>query len=122
MTAVAQTAPHRLGKRGEDVACQYLEREGLVVLSRNWSCREGELDIIATDGVRLVVCEVKTRSGLERGSPAEAVTPAKLARMRRLALRWLAAYKVGWCEIRFDVISVLWPPDGPVRLHHLRGV
>lgn len=113
---------HEFGRQGEDVACQYLERQGLVVLCRNWSCREGELDIIATDGDRLVVCEVKTRAGLSHGSPLEAVTPDKLARIRRLAQRWLSTFRVGWCEVRFDVISVLWPPDGQVRLHHLRGV
>ncbi|GAA3866649.1 YraN family protein [Saccharothrix violaceirubra] len=111
-----------LGKRGEDVACEWLEREGLVVLSRNWRCKEGELDIVATDGTELVVCEVKCRSGTDRGSPLEAVTPEKLDRIRRLAMRWLSDYRVGWVRIRFDVIAVEWPPDGPVSLRHVRGV
>jgi putative endonuclease len=115
-------ASRELGRRGEDVACRFLQEQGLVVLSRNWRCREGELDVVATDGRRLVVCEVKTRSGLSHDDPVEAVTPEKLARVRRLALRWLGAHGVGWCEIRCDVISLLWPPDGPVRLHHLRNV
>lgn len=126
MTSVAQTVPRRtrqeLGRQGEDLACRYLERQGLVVLCRNWTCREGELDVVATDGDKLVVCEVKTRSGVSHGSPLEAVTPEKLDRVRKLAQRWLSTYRVGWCEVRFDVVSVLWPPEGKVRLHHLRGL
>jgi Uncharacterised protein family UPF0102 len=58
MEAAAQAADRRtdeLGKRGEDVAAEYLAGIGLVVLSRNWRCREGELDLVATDGDRLVV-------------------------------------------------------------------
>ncbi len=82
---------NELGRHGEDVAAQYLAERGMVVLSRNWRCREGELDLVATDRKRLVVCEVKTRSGLGFGGPAEAVTPAKAARIRRLAVTWLPA-------------------------------
>jgi putative endonuclease len=121
MAVITGNRQHELGRKGEDLACKYLAEQGLVVLSRNWTCRDGELDVVATDGDQLVVCEVKTRSGVAYGTPDEAVTPTKLSRVRRLALRWLAAHRVGWCNVRVDVISVLWPPDGQVRLHHLRG-
>jgi putative endonuclease len=110
-----------LGRRGEDVAAEYLSGIGLVVLSRNWRCRGGEIDLVATDGERLVVCEVKTRSGTGYGEPAEGVTPAKAARIRRVAAAWLRTHRVGWCEIRFDVLAVLCPPDGPVTVEHLQG-
>ncbi|HEY6424760.1 MAG TPA: YraN family protein [Pseudonocardiaceae bacterium] len=110
-----------LGKRGEDLAAEYLAGTGLVLLSRNWRCREGELDLVATDGERLVVCEVKTRSGTGYGEPSEAVRPAKAARIRRVTAAWLRVHKVGWCEIRFDVLAVLCPPDGPVTVEHLQG-
>lgn len=110
-----------LGKRGEDVAADYLARIGLVVLSRNWRCRGGELDLVATDGERLIICEVKTRSGTGYGEPAEGVTSAKAARIRHVAGAWLRTHRVGWCEIRFDVLAVLCPPDGPVTVEHLRG-
>ncbi|MGH3467738.1 MAG: YraN family protein, partial [Thermocrispum sp.] len=70
-----------LGQRGEQLAVEYLEqRLGCTVLVRNWRCREGELDIVGYDGRTLVVCEVKTRSGLAFGTPAESVTPVKIAR------------------------------------------
>lgn len=110
-----------LGRRGEDLAADYLTAAGLVVLSRNWRCREGELDLVATDRDRLIVCEVKTRSGTGYGEPSEGVTPAKAARIRRVTGSWLRAHRVGWCEIRFDVLAVLCPPDGPATLEHLRG-
>ncbi|MGB8993715.1 MAG: YraN family protein [Pseudonocardiaceae bacterium] len=124
METTAQAANRRsdeLGKRGEDLAADYLAGTGLVVLSRNWRCREGEIDLIATDGERLVVCEVKTRSGTGYGEPSEAVTPAKAARIRRVTAVWLRTYAVGWCEIRFDVVAVLCPQDGPATVEHLQG-
>jgi putative endonuclease len=124
MEAAAQAADRRtdeLGKRGEDVAAEYLAGIGLVVLSRNWRCRGGEVDVVATDGQRLIVCEVKTRSGTGYGEPAEGVTAAKAARIRRVAAAWLRTHRVGWCEIRFDVLAVLCPAGGPVTVEHLQG-
>jgi putative endonuclease len=107
-----------LGRRGEDLAAQYLERQGLVVLSRNWRCRHGELDLVATDSVRLVVCEVKTRSSTRFGVPAEAVDRRKAARIRLITRAWLAAHQVRWCEIRFDVLAVVAEPGAPVAVQH----
>jgi putative endonuclease len=124
METTAQPADRRsdeLGKRGEDLAADYLAGTGLVLLSRNLRCRDGEVDLIATDGERLVICEVKTRSGSGYGEPAEAVTAAKAARIRRVAAQWLRTYRVGWCEIRFDIVAVMCPPDGPVTVEHLQG-
>lgn len=117
----AQRGTIRLGRRGEEVAAEYLTDTGLVVLSRNWRCREGELDLVATDRERLIVCEVKTRSGTGYGEPSEAVTPVKAARIRRSTASWLRVHRVGWCEIRFDVLSVLCPQAGPITVEHLRG-
>jgi putative endonuclease len=110
-----------LGRRGEDLAARYLESGGLVVLSRNWRCPQGELDLVLTDGRKLVVCEVKTRTSTHYGTPAEAVTDEKAHRIRLLTRRWLTSYRVGWCEQRFDIISILWPPGSPPRIHHLKG-
>lgn len=115
-------APHlRLGREGEDLAARYLAKIGFVILAKNWRCREGELDIVATDGQTLVVCEVKTRSGTRFGEPAEAVTADKMARIRRLTGQWLSTHRVGWCRIRFDVIAVCLERAGEVRLRHIEG-
>lgn len=114
-------AKDEVGRRGEEVAVAYLEQRGLVVLSRNWRCREGELDVVATDRERLVVCEIKTRSGTRYGEPAESVTARKAQRIRRITRAWLAAHNVAWVEIRFDVVAVLMRPGRPVTLQHFEA-
>jgi putative endonuclease len=124
MSAVAgpAEAPHlSLGRKGEDLAANHLQKLGFVVLSRNWRCREGELDIVATNGRMLVVCEVKTRAGRNFGDPAEAVTPEKIARIRRITGVWLSIYCRSWCRVRFDVIAVLAEPGRDLRLEHFPG-
>jgi putative endonuclease len=124
METTAQAAQRRsslLGRQGEDLAADYLTSTGLVVLSRNWRCRAGELDLVATDRERLIVCEVKTRSSIGYGEPSEGVTPAKAARIRRITAEWLRTHRVGWCEIRFDILAVLCPQEGPATVEHLRG-
>ena len=76
-------------------------------MARNWRCRDGELDVIARHGRQMVFCEVKTRSSDAFGTPAEAVTPLKQSRIRRLAARWLSEWdgpRPG--AIRFDVAAV----------------
>ncbi|UFU08400.1 YraN family protein [Ruania halotolerans] len=115
-------AKDELGRFGEDLAADWLTQAGLDVLDRNWRCREGEIDLVARDGHDLVVVEVKTRRTLAFGHPAEAVTAAKLRRLRRLAAQWLAAHEVRPAGIRLDVVAI-WRPDGaPIRVQHLRGV
>jgi len=52
---------------------------------------------------------------------SEGVTPVKAARIRRVTAAWLRAYRVGWCEIRFDVLAVLCPQGGPVTVEHVQG-
>jgi putative endonuclease len=112
----------QLGRLGEELAADFLTGLGMVVLARNWRCRQGELDLVAADGRRLVVCEVKTRSGTGYGDPAEAVTRRKMGRIRQLTRCWLAEHRVRWCEVRFDVISVHCPPGGEPHVEHLQGV
>lgn len=114
-----------LGRYGEDVAVRYLISRGMAVIERNWRCRSGEIDVVAIDGRTLVICEVKTRRSARFGSPADAVTPAKLARLRRLAGLWVR--ERGDCGIacdrlRIDVVAVTRPRRGPAQISHLRGV
>lgn len=111
-----------LGRRGEEVAAEFLTGLGMTVLARNWRCRQGEIDLVATDGTRLVVAEVKTRSGGSHGHPAEAVTRRKAATIRQVTRNWLAEHRTSWVEVRFDVIAVLWPADGEPSVEHLAGV
>lgn len=110
-----------VGAYGERLAERHLLDQGLVVLDRNWRCRDGEVDLILRDGDDVVFCEVKTRRGDRYGSPAEAVNPAKVHRLRRLAARWLAESTVRPREVRFDVVAVMPQPKGPALIDHLRA-
>ena len=112
----------RTGERGETLAARYLEEQGLTVLSKNWRCPEGELDLGLTDGRTLVVCEVKTRTTDNYGPPAEAVDDAKAARIRRLTRRWRADHGVPHVPTRHDIVAILWRPDQTPKVSHLRGV
>lgn len=110
-----------LGRIGEDIAASYLSDIGYQLLDRNWRVRAGEIDIVAQRGGTLVFVEVKTRRGVSRGLPAEAVTAVKLDRMRRAALSWLAANHVRHSGVRLDVVAVLF--DGSRHsVTHLTGV
>lgn len=111
-----------LGREGELAAVRYLEQEGFRVLDRNWRCQDGEIDIVATERLSLVVCEVKTRSGTRYGEPIEAVTRAKSKRLRRLAVCWLNAHGIRFEQIRIDVIGLLYEGTGGFTIQHIRGV
>lgn len=115
-------ASDAVGRYGERVAVAHLERAGMVVIDRNWRCRLGELDVVAMDGGCLVAVEVKTRRSTAFGHPLEAVTYAKMARLRRLVGQWLADHDVQVEAVRIDVVAVLRPPSGPALVDHRRSV
>jgi putative endonuclease len=110
-----------VGACGERIAAGYLCAHGLRLIERNWRTPSGEIDIIARDGPDLVFCEVKTRRSARFGVPAEAILPAKVRRMRRLAALWLASSSMRPREVRFDLISVIRPQSGAPQVEHLRG-
>ena len=110
-----------VGKYGEQVALRHLEDAGFEILARNWRCRDGEIDIVALDRGVLVICEVKTRSGLGYGLPAEAITRKKADRLRLLARRWLREHPAGGADVRFDVVGVVVAQRGAAVVEHLRA-
>lgn len=105
MTAARQ----RLGAAGERQAADWYTANGYEVLARNWRCRDGEIDLILARDDTVVISEVKTRSSLAYGHPAEAVTRTKQRRIRGLASRWLSEGHLAQrpVAIRFDVVAVL---------------
>ncbi|ABS02895.1 YraN family protein [Kineococcus radiotolerans] len=116
-------AKDAVGQYGERVAVRRLTEAGMTVLDRNWRCRSGEIDVVARDGDCLVVCEVKTRRSVSAGTALEAVTPQKLARLRRLTGEWLAAHPgVNPPRVRLDVVAVTVPERGPATVQHVAGV
>lgn len=109
-----------LGRRGEDAAARYLFSRGYDILERNWTCFAGEADIIARDESALVFVEVKTRSGCEKGFPAEAVNAEKRERYEKIALAFLSEYDVADISVRFDVVSiVVIAPDRALIRHQI---
>jgi putative endonuclease len=111
-----------LGKKGEDIAANHLAAAGYRIVERNWRCSQGELDIVAQRDDETVFVEVKTRSSLAFGHPFDAITPAKLARLRRLAGAWCMSTGPVSSQIRIDIVSVLYAGiDAPV-IEHIEGV
>ncbi len=116
-----------LGAWGERYAADWLQGLGWQVVARNWRCELGELDLVAlqplADGARLGVgVEVKCRSRLGYGDPLEAITAAKLARLRVLLARWAAASGLRLSGLRVDAVGILKQPGRAPRVRHLRGV
>lgn len=111
-----------LGRRGEQVAADWLQEQGYALIDRNWRCPSGELDLVLRDGCTMVFAEVKTRSSLAFGHPFEAITAEKAARLRRLAAAWCHERRPGSVDVRIDAIAVTdaWT-DRPV-VEHLKGI
>lgn len=110
---------------GEALAVAHLERLGWRIVERNWRCPAGELDIVAVEpGAEPVVvfCEVKCRTGLGFGPPLEAITAAKVAKLRQVALHWLRAQPGPVPRIRFDGVGVLLTRGAPPVITHVPGI
>jgi putative endonuclease len=103
----------RLGKIGENLACQELERRGYSVVARRYRRRGGEIDIIALDGATLVFVEVKARGGRGYGLAVEAVTALKQRRLAAVALDYLVRHHLHNCPCRFDVVAIQLTSEGP---------
>lgn len=115
-------AKDELGRRGERLAERHLLARGYRLVERNWRCRHGEIDLVVRDGDALVFVEVKTRTSTAFGHPFEAITPVKLARLRRLAGVWCEAHPRERGRIRIDAVAVLAPRGAEPRIEHLVGV
>jgi putative endonuclease len=92
-----------IGQAGEGVAARYLERQGYIILERNFRLRLGEVDIIARDGKDLVFIEVKTRRTNTFGSPFEAVNVRKQQQIAKVAAAYVQGKEI---SVRFDVVAV----------------
>ena len=99
-------ARQNLGKAGEDLAAEELERRGYAILERRYRTARGEIDIVARHGATLVFVEVKVRDTAECGTAAEAVTRAKQRRLARMAEDYVVRRDVRDQPCRFDVVAI----------------
>jgi putative endonuclease len=109
----------RLGQSGEKIVVKYLKKNGYLILIQNYRCKLGEIDIIARDGLDLVFIEVKTRTGLSYGTPAEAVNKRKQRQISRAAQCYLAEQQLFDTPARFDVISLLSDNTDQNQIDHI---
>lgn len=112
-----------IGSRFEAEAAAYLEKKGMILEKRNFRCRQGEIDLIARDGEYLVFVEVKYRSGKRWGRPAEAVTPAKIKKIRETAAYYIhREYGGQEFPCRFDVVEITGDAaDGRIFINHMEN-
>lgn len=127
----ASDSRKQLGRAGEAMAARTLQAAGLTILTRNWRCAEGELDIVAQerapDYVRggelcdwLVLVEVRTRRGAAYGTALESITPHKAAKLRQVSQRYIQT--IGWSgPWRIDVVGVQMDEQGRLlAVDHIR--
>ncbi len=109
-----------LGKKGEEIAREFLALKGFRILDTNWHHGHKEIDIVARLNEEIVVVEVKTRLENYAVEPWEAVTTAKIRNIVEVADAWLRFNQVD-LETRFDVISVVLKRDGSHLIEHFEG-
>ena len=107
-----------LGKAGEEVVCKYLQKKNYAIVKRNFTCKFGEIDIIAKDKEEMVFIEVKTRCSKKYGEAREAVDKYKKKHIKRAAEFYVMKYRLENKFIRFDVIEVYFR-EGEFTIHHI---
>lgn len=113
----------RLGKIGENFACEYLTNHHYTVIERNFQKRYGELDIIAVKDRTLIFLEVKTRTGRYFGLPEESVTPRKLREVTQTAAYYKLLHPELPDRMRIDVIAIELASDETlVAFRHIENV
>jgi len=109
----------KLGRWGEKRCEKFLIRKGLRKLARNFSCKTGEIDLVMVAPDRTIVfVEVKTRTDESFAPTEEVITPAKKNKLSRTARYFLSANNIENRPFRFDVVTIVLAPTGPVRIKH----
>lgn len=109
-----------LGGSGEKLAAAHLKKKGYEIVELNWRCRLGEIDLIAKTAGVLAFCEVKSRRGAGFGSPFEAITSSKQARLRRLGEYYWSFKTDRSLTVRFDAIAVLYDGES-LEIDHIEN-
>ncbi len=111
-----------LGRFGEERAARYLRLRGYRIVETNYSCRSGEIDLIARRGKYVVFVEVKLRKSAEFAEAREFVTAAKQQRIRTTAALWLSQHETE-LQPRFDVVEIYAPQgaEGRITINHIEN-
>jgi putative endonuclease len=96
---------NELGKFGEELAVEFLQKNGYAILETNWTFQKAEIDIIAQKENTLAVVEVKTRSSIEFGLPQDFVKPKKIQLLVKAVNEYIISNDLD-VEVRFDIIAI----------------
>jgi len=96
----------RTGKKGEELACWFLEEQGYRIIEKNYRTRFGEIDIIGDDKGFISFVEVRTRAGDDPGSPEDSIGFRKQNQIARSALAYIKSKHLEDRDCRFDVVCV----------------
>ncbi|WP_068475590.1 YraN family protein [Saccharicrinis aurantiacus] len=110
-------AHNELGNKGEQIAVNFLRKNGYQILEQNWHFKQKEIDIIAIQGDTLIVAEVKTRSTENWEHPSEAINNSKIKFLVDATEAFIEERDIDK-EIRFDIISVI-PENGEWKIEHI---
>ena len=94
------------GKLAEDLACKFLTDKGFLIYARNYHSKGGEIDIVCHDGHQLVFCEVKSKFGLNFGSPEEEMTHTKIERLENAITCYIQEYNINHDNYRIDLVAM----------------
>jgi putative endonuclease len=108
---------NELGKLGEEIAVEFLQKEGYEILETNWVFQKAEVDIIAKKENILAIVEVKTRSSLDFGLPQDFVKPKKIQLLVKAVNEYVISNDLD-LEVRFDIIAV-HKEDKSFTIEHL---
>lgn len=107
-----------IGTRGEELARQYLEQQGMTFITANWLCKTGEIDLIMQDSDTRVFVEVRLRAPTSFGLGFETVAWQKQRKLIRTAKFYQQTHRY-WGDIRFDVISIVDQPGKEPVIEHI---
>lgn len=107
------------GQSGERLAEDYLCKQGLKLITRNYHCRQGEVDLIMELGSEIIFVEVRSRGPGSLASAAESVTPAKQRKLSLAALHYLDEHKLHQKHCRFDVVAITVQNNGKAEVEWL---
>ena len=108
-----------LGRWGEKCGEKFLKSKGLRKLTRNFSCKAGEIDLVMVDtNGAIVFVEVKTRAGEDFTSAESVITAAKKTKLSRAARYFLSMQKIENRPFRFDVVTIVLNETGREQIRH----